>query len=101
MIEVSVDMKALEAIYLELIEKRLDEIEQKVFFYTSKELCKYLGMSWNTVTTCLMVDEDFPRVRLGNQWRFPAHEVKNYMEKYYEQVRDNGGDILKYRRPGQ
>lgn len=101
MIQVSIDENQLKALYLEKVEERMKEIEQTVFFMNSKQLQTYLGMSWNTITTCLMVDEDFPKVRLGNQWRFPSHEVKVYMENYYEEVRRNGGNILEYRRPSQ
>ena len=101
MIQVSIDEEALKTLYLEKVEERLKELESTVFFMNSKQLQAYLGMSWNTITTCLMADEDFPKIRLGAKWLFPTKEVSDYMKIYYERVRDNGGDILKYRRPGQ
>lgn len=98
MIKVNVDVEQLKEIYSQKIEERLKEIESHVFFLNSEQLEEYVNMSWNSITAHLMSDEEFPKIRLGRRWLFPRKKVKLYMEKYYEEVRDDGGDISKFKR---
>ncbi|MFC4714060.1 helix-turn-helix domain-containing protein [Planococcus dechangensis] len=98
MFQIQIDENALKQLYLSKIEERLESIEQEVFFFSSKELCHYLGMSWNTIVNNLLIDEDFPHLRVGSRWIFPVQEVKEYMKVYTGEVKKNGGDVLRYRR---
>ncbi|WP_203332624.1 helix-turn-helix domain-containing protein [Planococcus beigongshangi] len=100
MIQVQIDESQLKALYLEQLDKRMKEIEGEVFFMSSKELCRFVGMSWPLVSAHLISDYDFPKIRMGNKWLFPKREVAEYMQKYYEAVRDNGGDIKTYKKKG-
>lgn len=100
MIQFQIDQEELKALYLAKLDERMKEIEQEVFFMDSKALCQFTGMSWTNVTNHLMSDQDFPAIRLGNKWLFPRKEVSEYMQKYYEAVRDHGGDIKNYKRKG-
>lgn len=101
MIHVQIDQEELKALYLEKLDRHLKEIEANVFFMDSKSLCQFTGMSWTNVSTHLMSDSDFPAIRLGNKWLFPRKEVSEYMQKYYEAVRDSGGDIKTYQKKGE
>ncbi|MCM3676906.1 helix-turn-helix domain-containing protein [Peribacillus simplex] len=98
MISFEIDQELLKALYLQKVEEHLQEIEMEVFFMDSKQLATYLNMSWNTIVSHLLYDEKFPKVRLGSKWLFNRKEVQEFMEKYYLEVRNNGGDILKYKR---
>ncbi|WP_057915811.1 MULTISPECIES: helix-turn-helix domain-containing protein [Peribacillus] len=98
MISFEIDQELLKALYIQKVEEHLREIEQEVFFMDSKQLATYLNMSWNTIVSNLLYDEDFPKVRLGSKWLFNRKEVQEFMKAYYVEVRNNGGDILKYKR---
>jgi phage pi2 protein 07 len=98
MINVEVDREQLKELYLQKVEERLKEIELEVFFMDSKQLSAYLNMSWNTIASNLLYEEDFPKVRLGTKWLFNRKEVQEFMQKYYIEIRNNGGDILRYKR---
>lgn len=100
MINVEIDQEQLKELYLHKVEEHLKEIDLEVFFMDSKQLANYLNMSWNTIVSHLLYDEDFPKVRLGSKWLFNRKEVQEFMKKYYVEVRNNGGDILKYKRKG-
>lgn len=101
MIQVNFDQEALKALYLEKVEERIKEIEETVFFMNSTQLKKYLNMGWNSIVENFLHDEEFGAIRLGNKWLFNKRQVDAYMQRFYEEVKQNGGDILKYRRPGQ
>lgn len=98
MISFEIDQELLKELYLQKVEEHLQEIEMEVFFMDSKQLATYLNMSWNTIVSHLLYDEKFPKVRLGSKWLFNRKEVQEFMKKYYVEVRNNGGDILKYKR---
>lgn len=100
MITFEINQEELKELYLQKIEEHIQELESEVFFMNTKQLASYLNMSWNTIVTNLLYDEEFPKVRLGSKWLFNKEEVQKYMKKYYFEVCDNGGDILKYKRRG-
>lgn len=96
MINIDIDGSRLEELAKEALKARMEEIEDDVFFMDSKQLQKFVGMSWNSIVTHLLSDDNFPAIRLGHRWLFPRKDVSAYMQKYYEAVRDNGGDIQKF-----
>ena len=98
MIELHIDTDELKALYMAKLDERMKEIEQTVFFMNSKQLQKYLNMSWSSIVENILHDPELGAVRLGNKWLFNKRQVDIFMQRYYEEVRDNGGDILKYRR---
>lgn len=100
MIQVQVDYEELKVMYLAKLDEHLQQIEAEVFFMDSKQLCKYLGMSWTNIVTHLLSDPEYPSCRLGNKWLFPRKEVSEYMQKYYEAVRNDTGDIKTFKRKG-
>ncbi|PAL05263.1 helix-turn-helix domain-containing protein [Peribacillus simplex] len=100
MINFEIDKEQLRELYLQKVEERLEALESEVFFMNSRQLAAYLNMSWNTICENLLYDQEFPSLRLGSKWLFNKKEVQMYMDKYYIEVRNNGGDILKYKRRG-
>lgn len=100
MLHIQIDENALRELYLSKVEERLSAIEDEVFFMSSAELCKFVGMSWVTVSKYLICDEEFPKLRNGNRWIFPKAEVTKYLHKYYEAVRNDTGDVKTFKRKG-
>ena len=98
MLHLEIDEEQLRDLYLEKVEEKLEELNAEVFFLNSKQLAAYLNMSWNTIVEHLLYRDDFPSIRLGSKWLFNRKEVETYMEKYYMAVRNNGGDILRYKK---
>ena len=98
LITLKIDEEELKELYLQRVEEHLKELETDVFFMNSKQLSAYLNMSWKTIVTHFLYEEDFPKVRLGAKWLFNKKEVQEYMDKYYVEVRSNGGDFLRYKR---
>ena len=98
MINLQIDKEEMKEVFLQKVEEYLQEVETDVFFMNSKQLATYLNLSWSTITETILYHEEFPRLRAGSKWLFYTKEVKAFMEKYYEEVRNNGGDILKYKR---
>lgn len=96
MIDININQDELKELTREALREKLSEIESDIFFLNSKQLQKFVCMSWNSIVTHLLSDEAFPAIRLGNRWLFPRKEVELYMQKFYEAVRDSGGDIYKY-----
>lgn len=96
MIEIQINHDELKEMYLQKVDEHIKKIEQEVFFFDSKQLQKFVNMSWNSTVEHLLSDPKFPKIRLGHKWLFPRREVEVYMQKYYEAVRDSGGDIQKY-----
>ncbi|AET66368.1 hypothetical protein Desor_0678 [Desulfosporosinus orientis DSM 765] len=98
MIRVELDQKAMRELFLQRIDEHIKTIDHEVFFMNSKQLQKYLNMSWNSIVEHLISDKKFPSLKLGSKWLFPRQEVDLYMLKYYEEVQKSGGEIQKFKR---
>lgn len=98
MFQIQVDENQLKELYLAKVDEKLKQLEQDVFFMNSKQLQKYLNMSWSSIEKLFLHDPDFGAVRLGSRWLFHKETVITYMQRRYALARDNGGDILKCRK---
>lgn len=97
MINIEVDYEELKRIYIDKVEEHLKEIESNHYFMNTKQLCDYLNMSWPSIEKKFLYEYEFGAIRLGSKWLFNRKQVDKYMDSYYEKVRANGGDILKYK----
>lgn len=66
------------------------------YFLDSKQLQKFLRMSWNTINSVLLCDPNFPAMRYGAKWLFPRKKIEEYMDNFYIEVQKDGGDIKKF-----
>jgi len=99
MLNIEIDELMVKSLLEKAIDERVKEIEQTVYFMNSKEVLKYVGMSWNSFNEHIMSDPNFTAaIRLGNKWLFNRKELDAYLEKFFVAVRENGGDIQKYKR---
>lgn len=96
MIQVQIDEDELKAAYLQKLDEKMKEIEDTVFFMNSKQLQKYLNMSWSSIVEHLLHEEDFGAIRLGAKWLFNKRQVDCFMETFYKNVRSQGGEITSY-----
>ncbi|MCM3637740.1 hypothetical protein M3152_08400 [Sporosarcina luteola] len=99
MFEIAINQDHLEKLAREVIEERVKEIDQKIFFMDTKQVLQYVNMSWNSFNTNIMADPNFKAaIRLGSKWLFNKKELDNYLDRFFHEVRDSGGDIQQYKR---
>ncbi|WP_153731568.1 group-specific protein [Sporosarcina obsidiansis] len=97
MIEIAIDRNQIEEMAREAIREKLKAIDQEVYFMDSKQVLKYVNMSWNSFNTHILNDPNFhAAIRLGNKWLFDKKELDQYLADFFIAVRDVGGDIQKY-----
>lgn len=89
MIQVHVDEQAVEQLYLQAINNRLDEIDKKLVFWDSSDLKRCTRMSWNTIQDNFFHEPDFPKVKVGGKWYFPAKETEEFLNKWLKERRSN------------
>ncbi|WP_074598434.1 group-specific protein [Sediminibacillus halophilus] len=87
MIELQVDQSKLKQLYEEAIHKHLDELDSEKVYWDSNELKRRTCMSWNTIQNTFFFEEDFPKVKLGGKWYFPAEETKRFLNEWLKQRR--------------
>jgi len=92
-IEIKLDDEQLKDLYLAEVRKRLDKFEVESLLMDSKQLCKFLSLSWPTVQNTFLIDPNFPSIRLGNKWLFNRREVQDYVDRWFVDIRKQGGTI--------
>jgi len=79
MLNVQIDEKEIERLFLEELKKKLHQIEQRYTFWDMKELCKQTKMSENNIKEKFFYDESFPKYKVGGKWIFPAAECEKFL----------------------
>lgn len=79
MLSVQLDERMIESLFLEELKKRLDQLENKLTFWSMKELCKQTCLSENTIKEKFFYDERFPKHKVGGKWLFPADECEKFL----------------------
>lgn len=95
MLKVEVDNELAERLYLEAINKRLDEIDASKVFWDTKELKRQTCMSWNTIQDNFFHDERFPKVKIGGKWFYPAKETEIFLREWFKEKRGKSFHITK------
>lgn len=93
MFNINLNEAELKTIYLEEVQKRLEDWEQQTLLMDMKELCKMLSLSRPTVEKLFIYNPDFPSMRVGKKWLFPRKEVEEYIKRWSIDVRKKGGTI--------
>ena len=76
------DEEAIKQLYVEAIEKKLKDIDKELIFWDTKELKRRTSLSWNTIQDNFFHHKDFPKVKLGGKWLFPAKETEAFLLKW-------------------
>lgn len=79
MIDVQLDEKEIEKLFLEELKKRLDHIEQSRTLWDMEKLCQQTCMSVNTIKDKFFYDRRFPKYKVGGKWMFPASECEDFL----------------------
>ena len=82
MLQIQVDEKIIEQLYREAIDKKIQALDKELVYWDSKELRRRTCLSWNTIQDTFFHEEDFPKVKLGSKWLFPAKETEAFLEKW-------------------
>lgn len=93
MFNINLNEDELKTMYLEEVQKRLEDWEQQTMLMDMKELCKMLSLSRPTVEKLFIYNQDFPSLRVGKKWLFPRKEVEEYIKRWSLNVRKKGGSV--------
>lgn len=66
------------------IDAKAEQLAQEKVFWTMKDLEKYTNLCANTMKEHFFYDPDFPKFKIGRDWRFPVAKVKAYLEQWSE-----------------
>ncbi|MBV7505888.1 helix-turn-helix domain-containing protein [Bacillus sp. sid0103] len=94
MLEIKLDEEEVKALFLAEVKSRLDKIELEALLMNSKQLCKYLSLSWPTIEKVFLSDSNFPRIRIGCKWLFPRKEVERYIDMWAIEKQANADEKL-------
>lgn len=78
--------KINEEVVLEILQasinEKVEQLAQEKIFWTVSELEKYANMNIGTMKNHFFYDEDFPKFKVGRDWRFPVIRTKEYLEHW-------------------
>lgn len=89
MIAIQVNEAEIKAMYQQELQKRLDQLENEVVFWDTKELKRQTNMSWNTLQECFFHDPNFPKFKLNQKWYFPAKECRDFLLRWADTMAQN------------
>ncbi len=84
MLQIQLDETKLEQIYRDMCAERLAEIENEKVFWTTADLSYQTGIKSFVNLQKIFLQSDFPKFRLGVEWRFPAKEAREWLEKWWK-----------------
>lgn len=87
LIEVQVDEEAIKQMYHEAIERRIEKLDNDLVYWDSSELKRRTCMSWNTILNNFFYEQDFPKIKVGGKWYFPAVETKQFLTRWLYQLK--------------
>lgn len=79
MLNIDIDKKVVEQIFLDELKKHLNRIELRRTLWDMKELCRQTCMSENTIKEKFFYDARFPKRKIGGKWYFPAKETEKFL----------------------
>ncbi|MBM7631133.1 group-specific protein [Geomicrobium sediminis] len=75
MIEIKIDRDEIKSLIEQEMKKALEETDNELLFWDSKELKRRTCMGWNTILDQFFHDPDFPKYKKGGKWYYPAEET--------------------------
>lgn len=83
MLHVQLDDEQIRLLFAQKIEERIEKIAAEHVFWDSNELKRRTCMSWNTMQENFFHDPDFPKVKVGGKWYFPAREAEAFLLDWF------------------
>lgn len=87
MLQIQVDHEAIEKLYIEAINKKIQEVDRDLVFWDTKELKRRTCLSWNTIQDNFFHHKDFPKVKIGGKWMYPAKETETFLGNWLKEKR--------------
>ncbi|WP_427137245.1 group-specific protein [Psychrobacillus psychrodurans] len=87
MIQIQVDQEAIEKMYMDAIKLKIQELDKELVFWDTKELKRRTCLSWNTIQDNFFHHKDFPKVKIGGKWMYPAKETEEFLETWLDEKR--------------
>jgi hypothetical protein len=84
---IQIDEVAMEKRFVEVVQKRLLEIERRHTFWDMKELCRQTNMSETFIKEQFFYDSRFPKVKVGRKWVMPAKKTEEFLLVWLEEQR--------------
>lgn len=89
MLNVQLDEEQIRELFIQKIEEQVTKTSLEFVFWDTPELKRRTCMSWNTMQENFFHDPDFPKVKIGGKWYFPAREAEAFLLDWYERKRKN------------
>ena len=84
MIEVKIDEEVVRNMLQVEIEKKVAKLSKGYVFWDTPELKRRTCMSWNTMQEHFFHDPNFPKVKIGGKWYYPAKETEEFLIKWFK-----------------
>ena len=85
MLDIKIDERKIEELFLEELRKRLDQIEHRKIFWDMKELCRQTSMSRSTIRENFFYDKRFSKYKIGGKWYFLALEAEKFLHMWIKE----------------
>ncbi|OZU88674.1 group-specific protein [Virgibacillus indicus] len=82
MIKVQVDEDMIKQMYQDAINDRIEKLDEELVYWDSNELKRRTCMCWNTIQNNFFFDNNFPKIKIGGKWYFPAEETKQFLKEW-------------------
>ena len=89
MIKIQIDNTVVQELLKKSIEAKINEHSHDLIFWDSKELKRRTCMSWNTIQDNFFHDKDFPKVKVGGKWDYPAKETEQFLICWLKEKRND------------
>jgi len=89
MLTMEIDNKIVEQVFKEELQKRLEQLEERVTLWDMNELLRQTKMSINTIKEHFFYNDDFPKYKVGSKWYFPAEECTKYILNWLKEQPQN------------
>ncbi|NIK28056.1 phage pi2 protein 07 [Thalassobacillus devorans] len=66
------------------VEETLSKLNTDLVVWDSKELKRRVSMSWSTIQSTFFYEEDFPKVKIGGKWYYPAKETEEFLSRWFK-----------------
>lgn len=82
MVSIDIDEEEARELLLQKMEERIRQYDMELTLWDRKELCRQTCMSWNTILKEFFYDSRFEKYKVGNKWKFPAKEAREFILKW-------------------
>lgn len=87
MLTVQINENEVRELCKERIADLLKEVDADMVFWDTSELKRRTCMSWNHIQNTFFFDPRMPKFKVGRDWRFPARETREFLEKWLQEQR--------------